>query len=72
MSLRALSASWSYLNKIPVEDVIKAAVWSSWSTFAKFYLRDMNTQGENLRLMGPVVSAQKTVGGQSGLPNPGC
>lgn len=70
--LRALSASWSYLNKIPVEDVIKAAVWSSRSTFAKFYLRDMNTQGENLRLMGPVVSAQKTVGGQSGLPNPGC
>ena len=70
--LRALSASLSYLNKIPVEDVIKAAVWSSRSTFAKFYLRDMNTQGENLRLMGPVVSSQKTVGGQSGLPNPGC
>ena len=26
--LRALSASWSYFNKTPVEDVIKAAVWS--------------------------------------------
>ena len=68
--LRALSASWSYMNKIPIEHIIKAAVWSSRSTFAKFYLRDVNTQGENLRLMGPVVSAQKVVGGQSGLSHP--
>ena len=70
--LRALSASWSYMKKFPIEDVIKAAVWSSYSIFAKFYLRDLNTQGENLRLMGPVVSAQKVVGGQSGLPHPRC
>ena len=70
--LRTLSASWSYMNKIPIEDIIKAAVWSSRSTFAKFYLRDLNTQGENLRLMGPVVSAQKVVGGQSGLSHPRC
>ena len=60
--LRDLSASWSYFNKTPVEDVIKAAVWSSRSTFAKFYLRDLNRQVENLRLLGPVVSAQKVVG----------
>ena len=60
--LRALSASWSYFNKTPVEDVIKASVWSSRSTFAKFYLRDLNRQVENLRLLGPVVSAQKGVG----------
>ena len=39
--LRALSTSWSYMNKIPIEDIIKAAVWSSRSTFAKFYLRDL-------------------------------
>ena len=70
--LRALSASWSYVNKIPIEDIIKAAVWSSRSTFAKFYLRDLNTQGENLRLMGPVVAAQNVVGGQSGLSHPRC
>ena len=70
--LRALSASWSYMNKIPIEDIIKAAVWSSRSTFAKFYLRDSNTQGEKLRLIGPVVSAQKVVGGQSGLSHPRC
>ena len=70
--LRALSASWSYFNKTPVEDVIKAAVWSSRSTFAKFYLRDLNRQVENLRLLGPVVSAQKVVGGPSGLSNQDC
>ena len=60
--LKALPASWSYFNKTPVEDVIKAAVWSSRSTFAKFYLRDLNRQIKNLRLLGPVVSAQKVVG----------
>ena len=71
--LRALSASWSYFNKTPVEDIIKAAVWSSSSTFAKFYLRDLqNGQGDNLRLLGPVVSAQKVVGGRSGLPIQDC
>ena len=70
--LRALSAFCSYFNKTPVEDVIKAAVWSSRSTFAKFYLRDLNRQVENLRLLGPVVSAQKVVGGPSGLSNQGC
>ena len=50
------------MNKIPIEDVIKSAVRSSRSTFAKFYLRDLNTQGENVRQMGPVVSTQKVVG----------
>ena len=70
--LRALSASWSYFNRTPVEDVIKAAVWSSRSTFAKFYLRDLNRQVENLRLLGPVVSAQKGGGGPSGLSNQDC
>ncbi|MEW8547328.1 MAG: hypothetical protein AB2693_27790 [Candidatus Thiodiazotropha sp.] len=70
--LRALSASWSYFNKTPVEDVIKAAVWSSSSTFAKFYLRDLQRQSENLNLLGSVVSAQKVVGGRSGLPSQAC
>ena len=70
-----ISASWSYFNKTPVEDIIKAAVRSSSSTFAKFYLRDLqNGQGDNLRLLCPVVSAQKVVGGggRSGLPVQDC
>ena len=44
--LRALSASWSYMNKIPIERIIKAAVWSSRSPFAKFYLRFKHTRRE--------------------------
>ena len=60
--LIALSASGSYCNKTLVEDVIKAAVWSSRSTFTKFYRRDLNRHTESFRLLGPVVSAQKVVG----------
>ena len=61
--LRALSSSWAYFNFIPLEEVIKAAVWSSSSTFAKFYLRDFREQTANLQNLGPVVVAQKVVGG---------
>ena len=31
------------------------------STFAKFYLRDMSQQLENLHNLGPIVVAQKVV-----------
>ena len=61
--LRALSASWAYLNAIPIEEIIKASVWSSSSTFAKFYLRDFKSQEPNLADLGPVVVAQSVVGG---------
>ena len=60
--LRALSATGSYCSKTLVEEVIKAAVWSCRSTFTKFYLRDLNRHTKNLRLLGPVVTAQKVVG----------
>ena len=33
-------------------------------TFAKFYLRDMPQQAANLQTLGPIVVAQKVVGGQ--------
>ncbi|MCG7878355.1 MAG: site-specific integrase [Candidatus Thiodiazotropha taylori] len=61
--LRALSASWAYFNFIPLDEVIKAAVWSSSSTFAKFYLRDFSVQQANLKDLGSLVVAQKVVGG---------
>ena len=69
--LRALSTSWAYTSSIPLEEVIKAAVWSNSSTFASFYLRNMGSQAENLRQMGPIVAAQRMVGGarQSGPPD---
>ena len=68
--LRALSASWAYFNSIPLNEVLQAAVWSSSSTFAKFYLRDFKEQTTNLQNLGPLVTAQKVVGGAPSLrPN---
>ena len=65
--LRALSASWAYLNFIPLEEILKSAVWSSSSLFASHYLRDFKGQAENLRAIGPIIAAQKKVGGQDNL-----
>ena len=60
--LRALSTSWAYVNYIPLEEILKSAVWSSSSHFASHYLRDFREQTENLRAMGPIIAAQKVVG----------
>ena len=65
--LRAISASWAYMNFIPLEEVLKSAVWSSSSLFASHYLRDFREQTENLRAMGPIIAAQKVVGGRANL-----
>ncbi|MCG8069891.1 MAG: hypothetical protein JAY84_18765 [Candidatus Thiodiazotropha taylori] len=70
--LRALSTSWAYVNKVPMDDIVKAAVWSSSSVFARFYLRDLSKQSCNLSLMGPLVTAQKVVGGPVGQPSQQC
>ena len=69
--LRALSTSWAYTSSIPLEEVIKAAVWSNSSTFASFYLRNMGSQAENLRQMGPIVAAQRMVWGGGGARQSG-
>ena len=55
--LRALSASWAYFNFIPLDEIIKAAVWSNSSIFASHYLRDFSSQTSNLHDIGPVVVA---------------
>ena len=64
--VRALSSSWVFFDKVPLNEILKAAIWSHSSTFAKFYLRDMSQQAENLKRLGPVVVAQKVVGGGGG------
>ena len=63
--LRALSASLAYMNYIPLEEILKSAVWSSSSLFASHYLRDFREQTENLRAMGSIIAAQKVVGGRA-------
>ena len=65
--VRALSSSWAFFDKVPLNDILQAAVWNSSSTFAKFYLRDMSQQAQNLQSLGPIVVAQKVVGGQTAI-----
>ena len=62
--VRALSSSWAFFDKVPLNEILKAAVWNQSSTFAKFYLKDMSQQLQNLHSFGPIVVAQKVVGGQ--------
>ena len=35
--VRALSSSWAFFDKVPFNEILKAAVWNQSSTFAKFY-----------------------------------
>ena len=62
--VRALSSSWAFFDKVPLSEILKAAVWNQSATFAKFYLRDMSQQLQNLHNLGPIVVAQKVVGSQ--------
>ena len=63
--VRALSSSRAFFDKVPLNEILKAAVWNQSSTFAKFNLRDMSQQLQNLHHLGPVVMAQKVEGGSS-------
>ena len=63
--VRALSSSWTFFDKVSLNDILQAAVWNRSSTFARFYLRDMSQQAENLQSLGPIVVAQKVVGANS-------
>ena len=52
-----------FFDKVPLNEIlVKAAVWNQSSTFAKFYLRDMSQQLQNLHNFGPIFVAQKVVG----------
>ena len=67
--LRALSASWAYMNFIPLEEVLKSAVWSSsslcFALFERFQRTDTEFEG-----YGANHSRSKSCGGpcQPGLP----
>ena len=66
--VRALSSSWAFFDEVPLNEVLKAAVWNQSSTFAKFYLRDISQQLQNLQDLRPIVAAQKVVGAKSRVP----
>ena len=59
--LRALSTSWAYINKTPLNDILEAATWKKASTFSTFYLRSFGQNAGNLASLGPLVSAQTIV-----------
>ena len=43
--LRALSASWAYMNYIPLEEILKSAVWSCSSLFASHIFERLQRTG---------------------------
>ena len=59
--LRALLASWAFVNHTPLSDVLQAAFWRNRTTFSSFYLRSFEHQQDNLYLLGPLVVAQTVV-----------
>ena len=70
--VRALATSWAYFSKTPLDEVVRAAVLSDHSVFAKFYLRDLQKQSQNLQLLGPMFTAQKVLGGADGSSSHSC
>ena len=59
--LRALNASFAWLNRVPLDSVLRASFWRSEDSFIRFYLRD--TAGINGKLfsLGPVVASQTVI-----------
>lgn len=59
--VRALSTSWAIANRVPLDDVLRAASWRSHTTFTASYLRDLCHQTDDLYSLGPLVVSQTVV-----------
>jgi len=59
--LRALSASWLALRTRSLDQILKAASWSSHNTFTNFYLRDLTYLEKDMLVLGPLVVSQQVV-----------
>ena len=62
--LRALSASFAWLNRVPLDSVLRAGYWRSENSFIRCYLRDTTGLNGKLFSLGPVVAAQKVINSQ--------
>ena len=60
--VRALSSSWAYWNSVALDNVVRAVYWSTNSTFASFYLRDLAPIRQDTSSLGPLVAAQSITG----------
>ncbi|PJE78317.1 hypothetical protein CI610_02751 [invertebrate metagenome] len=56
--VRALSASWAFLNGTSYDEVMASAFWRGRNTFADFYLRSLSSHADGLYSLGPLVTAQ--------------
>lgn len=63
--VRAVSTSLALQRNCAVQDIIQAVGWRSNSTFARFYMRDLSTQREELNMVGDIVAAQAALSGSA-------
>ena len=59
--VRAISASLAYLNQVPLDNVLAAALWRSQGVFQRHYLRDLEQSAQGISTLGPVVAAQAVI-----------
>jgi hypothetical protein len=59
--VRALGVTWAKINSVAMSSILKAAQWSSHTTFTNHYLRDMTDQKGDLLLLGHLVVAENVV-----------
>ena len=62
--LRALSASFAWLNGVPLDSVLRAGYWRSENSFIRCYLRDTTGLNGKFFSLGPVVAAQEVINSQ--------
>ena len=60
--VRAIATSLRFKQNTSIAEVMLAASWRSRSTFASFYLRDIDQAFLDPKSIGPVVAAQAVVG----------
>jgi hypothetical protein len=59
--VRALSTTWASINNVAMTSILKAAQWSSHTTFTNHYLKDLTNQKGDLLELGPLVVAETVV-----------
>ena len=59
--VRGIAPSLSFKKNFSVEQVLRAGVWSSQTTFTSYYLRDTAHRSLDTFSLGPVVAAQQVV-----------
>ena len=60
-SIRGISTTVAFYKNWSVRSILRAAAWKSNSVFSSFYLKDITYVWENLRSLGPFVSAGQVI-----------